>query len=139
MHGAAHNADPFTWTVISPTNDLAMIRNSGYHYEILDLLEEVDSGQATIYIPTQYVYVVVENLVTDFNDSRREIDGSDRAEMAVPVSPEYALDDSVDVYTVYGDSPDRAYYFSRKTVMSRLYYWMGEGKRGISTGGFRIL
>ncbi|WP_077532802.1 glycosyltransferase family protein [Massiliimalia massiliensis] len=123
-----HNADPFTWTVISPTNDLAMIRNSGYHYEILDLLEEVDSGQAAIYIPTQYVYVVVENLVTDFNDSRREIDGSDRAEMAVPVSPEYALDDSVDVYTVYGDSPDRAYYFSRKTVMSRLYYWMEKVK-----------
>ncbi len=120
---------PFTWTVISPTNDLSMIRRDGYHYEVLDLLEDLDRGISKFYIPTKFIYVVVEDRSTNFVSSRREIDGSDRAKMSIPVSPEAALDDSIDVYNAYGESRDRAYYFQRNIVMSRLYYWMEEIKQ----------
>lgn len=116
-----------TWTVISPTNDLSVIRYTGYHYEITDFLKELDQGKKSIYIPTPDIYVVTERHPISFSDDRREIDRSD---IDVPdhvkeISAELALRDvewSRDTTGLHG--ADAPYYFQRDVIMSKLHYWM---------------
>lgn len=121
------NKEDFTWTMISPTNDLTVVRYDGYHYEILDLLDELDEGAESIYIPTPEIYVVVEHKPTSYQESKRKIDRSD---ILTPfhskdISPKLALWD-VDFDTVVDElhGADAPYYFQRDVVMSKMYYWM---------------
>ncbi|KMZ55352.1 hypothetical protein [Dorea sp. D27] len=121
------NHENDTWTVISPTNDLSVIRYDGYHYEIVDLLQEIDRGKKRIYIPTPEIYVVTEQRPISFLDDRREIDRSDTAtaENSGKVSAGLALRDidwSGSRDAMHG--ADAPYYFQRDAVMSKLHYWM---------------
>ncbi len=116
------NRESDNWTLITTTNALSMVKGNGQHYEILTLLEQVEQG-GEIFIPTEDIYVVVEEKVR-INHSRIPI-GEAAAEYFTAVSPEYANDYSIDIYNAYGtEDRDRAYYFNRPVLMSRLYYWM---------------
>lgn len=116
-----------TWTVISPTNDLSVIRYDGFHYEILDLLEELDTGKKKIYIPTSEIYVVTEQPAISFASDKRKVDRSDvtAPRHVSELSGELALQD-----IAFGESvdalhgADAPYYFSRDIVMSKLHFWM---------------
>lgn len=117
-----------TWTVISPTNDLTLIRYNGYHYEITDLVKQLDDGEKEIYIPTPFIYVVVETHPISFANDRREIDRSDivAPHNIKPITGEYALQEvdwnMNDGTGIHGlDAP---YYFQREILMSKLFYWM---------------
>ncbi len=117
-----------TWTVISPTNDLTLIRYDGYHYEITDLIKELDGGADSVYIPTPFIYAVVEKHPISFADDRREIDHSDivSAYNVKEIRGEYALkdvewnmNDGTGIHAL-----DAPYYFQREILMSKLHYWM---------------
>lgn len=116
-----------TWTVISPTNDLSVIRYTGFHYEIVDLIKELDRGKKSIYIPTPDIYVVTERKPISFANDRRRIDRSD---IAAPnnvkkINADLALQDvewTKDTDGLHG--ADAPYYFQRDVIMSKLHYWM---------------
>ena len=121
------NHEKYTWTVISPTNDLSVIRYDGYHYEIVDLLKDLDRGKKSIYIPTPEIYVVTERHPISFANDRREIDRSDidAPDKVKAISPEMALQDidwTEDSSGLHG--ADAPYYYQRDVVMSKLHYWM---------------
>lgn len=116
-----------TWTVISPTNDLSVIRYNGFHYEIVDLIKEIDEGKKHIYIPTPDIYVVTEKYPISYRNERREIDRSDiiSPENSGEISAELAVQDTKwqeDIDKMHG--ADAPYYFQRDVVMSKLHYWM---------------
>lgn len=110
------------WTVMSTTNDLSAVINNGFHYEIMDLIDRLDEGEKEIYIPTPYVFIVVENQVMLYYEDRREIDRSDMLQYSSPVSKEEALA-VLDIPDEGSSGRDRLYYFNRATLMSKLYYW----------------
>lgn len=116
------------WTIISPTNDVSAIINNGFHYEIMDLVDKLDEGKKEIYIPTPYIFVVVENQVMRYYESKRMIDRSDVITYTLPVSKKEALTD-LDIPDEGSDGRDRLYYFNRPTLMSKLYYWMEKIKQ----------
>ena len=121
------NKENFKWTIVSPTNDLSVVRYDGYHYEILDLLNEIDEGAKAIYIPTPEVYVVIEHKPTSYTYSQRKIDRSDvvKEGYVKEISKELSLQD-ID-FTKGTDAlhgADAPYYYQRDIVMSKLYYWM---------------
>lgn len=120
------NSPKHTWTVISPVNDLSMIRYDGYHYEIVDLIKNLDEDE-DIYIPTPDIYVMTEKKVISFNNDVRQIDHSDMVspENVKEISPELALTD-IDFLLGQDDihQADAPYYFQRDVVMSKLYYWV---------------
>ena len=121
------NSEDFTWTVISPVNDLSVLRYQGYHYEIIDLLEEIEEGETEIYIPTKYIYLVVEEDIINFGTNKgdeRKVDGSDYDETSLEISPELALKTLDELGRQNWSSRDRAYYDSRQGVMSKFYYWV---------------
>lgn len=126
--------EDFQWTVMSSTNNLSVIRYDGYHYEIIDLLEELESGETEITIPTPDIFIVVEKYVIDFFasngvDEKRALDGSDYMEYAVEVDAQEASERLEDIqyngYTLNTlPTADRVYYEFRVPVMSKFYYWM---------------
>ncbi|NCC02294.1 MAG: hypothetical protein EOM34_16885 [Clostridia bacterium] len=116
-----------TWTIISPTNDLSVVRYDGFHHEIVDLIKDLDGGEDHIYIPTPEIYVVTEEKPISFANDRREIDRSDvtATQNVKTISGQAALRD-VD-WTNQEDGlhgADAPYYFQREVVMSKLYYWI---------------
>lgn len=115
------------WTVISPTNDLSIIRYDGYHYEITDLIKKLEEGKGDIYIPTREIYVVSEKKPISFQNAKRAIDRSDivakdnvkelNGQLALKkISWDYGVDSI--------HSLDAPYYFQRDILMSKLYYWI---------------
>ena len=126
------NHEKYTWTVISPTNDLSVIRYTGYHYEIIDLIKALDEGKKNIYIPTPDIYVVTERHPISFTNDRRKIDRSDidAPDNVQEISPELALQDvewDRDTSGLHG--ADAPYYYQRDVVMSKLHYWMEAVKK----------
>lgn len=121
------NKENFTWTMVSPTNDLTVVRYDGYHYEIVDLIDELDEGAEEIYIPTSEIYVLVEEKPNSYVESKRKIDRSDVISPGhvKEISAKLALTD-VDFDTVFDElhGADAPYYYQRDIVMSKMYYWM---------------
>lgn len=119
--------DKYTWTVISPVNDLSVIRYDGYHYEIVDLIEELDRGEEEIYMDTPEVYVVLEKKPISFHYDMRKIDHSDivSLDLVKEITIENALKEvDWDLYTDDIHDKDAAYYYQREILMSKLYYWI---------------
>lgn len=118
-----------TWTVISPVNDLLGIRYYGYHYEIIDLLMEIEDGEKNIYMPTNDLYVIVEKRsmnaagVYYLPDYHKEL-----AEQSYQLYPEYVDLNYYDTGLPWM-SPAEAYASFRNITMTKLYYWMEEIKK----------
>ena len=121
------NYDNNSWTVISPVNDLSTIRNYGYHYEIIDLLQEIEDGEEEIYIPTRDIFVVVEDEIWT-NGDVFFVDGSDTDEHKAEVDPYLAAVPLSELGVDELATKDRAYYELRQYTMSKLWYWMEEIK-----------
>lgn len=51
-----------TWTVVSPVDELALVRNRGYHYELWEFISNMEVYNEEMYleIPTKYVFFVLE-------------------------------------------------------------------------------
>lgn len=114
-----------TWTLVSPVNERSMILNTGYHYEWVDLLEELESWEENlaIYIPTKYVFFAIEKRPISYNSvvdvlEKDGLLGSD------PVSPELA-NGEVD-FDIADSKRSKLYETHRDIIMSKAYYWATE-------------
>ena len=58
MNNIIQNYQPFTYTIVSPTDGLYHVNSTGRHEELLDFLEQA-SGE-NYYIPTKHVFIFVE-------------------------------------------------------------------------------
>ena len=123
------NHERNTWTVISPVNDLLAIRNYGYHYEIVDLLMEIEDGDSPIFMPTQDLYVVVEKESMNMNGYYWPADYHTQ----IVYNSDELREDSIDQnYYDLGypwESPEMAYTDYRNVTMSKFYYWMEAFKK----------
>ncbi|MBD5464959.1 MAG: glycosyltransferase family 39 protein [Lachnospiraceae bacterium] len=61
-----------TWTVVSPVEELALVRNRGYHYELWEFISNMEIYKEDMYleIPTQYVFFVLEKQPLIYNEVR---------------------------------------------------------------------
>lgn len=52
----------YTWTIISSVNENCLVQNNGYHYELDNFIidQEGWNSNKEIYIPTKYVFLIVE-------------------------------------------------------------------------------
>lgn len=122
------NSKPFTYTIVSANDELRMVEDVGFHYEIISLLRhlalyrggdyekgeiddltEVDKGH--LYIPTEDIYVFIElvpqNYYGTYAGSGQRI-SEEGAAMTLP---------STNSFSVY-------YTENRWICMSKTYYWM---------------
>ncbi len=118
-----------TWTVISPVNDLLAIHYYGYHYEIIDLLMEIEDGDSPIYMPTNDLYVVVEKKTMNaIGVYYLPYYHQQLAEQSFEISEELVDLNYYDLGLPWM-SPEEAYTTFRNVTMSKLYYWMEEFKK----------
>lgn len=117
--------EDFTWTAVSPVNNISSVLNNGYHYELRDFIveqEDWNKNKETI-IPTPYVFVFIEKRPIvgygfDFDRYDREIVGRDF------VSRKTASED-----LSYGEGGNYIYRRERSILMSKAYYWAKEYKK----------
>ena len=126
-----NNNERNTWTVISPVNDLVGIRCYGYHYEIIDLLWEIEHGEEEFYIPTPDIYVVVEKQIPRYDPGatmfslKTDRNGEDLTnERSDPPDESWLNLNFEDIGLTNENKASVAYYTFRQPVMTKLYYWM---------------
>ncbi len=61
-----------SWTVVSPVEELALVRNRGYHYELWEFISSMEMYKEEMYleIPTKYVFFVLEKQPLVYNEVR---------------------------------------------------------------------
>lgn len=61
-----------TWTVVSPVEELSLIRGRGYHYELWEFIEKMERYEEDRYleIPTKYVFFILEKIPVTYNTTR---------------------------------------------------------------------
>ena len=61
-----------TWTVVSPVEELSLIRGLGYHYELWEFITGMERYEEDRYleIPTKYVFFVLEKIPVTYNQTR---------------------------------------------------------------------
>ena len=61
-----------SWTVVSPVEELALVRNRGYHYELWEFISNMEMYKEEMYleIPTKYVFFVLEKQPLVYNEVR---------------------------------------------------------------------
>ena len=118
-----------TWTVISPVNDLLAIHYYGYHYEVIDLLHDVENCKTDIAMPTNDLYIVVDKSVLNAGGVYYLPDyhGALKKE-AAPLDPEKVDLSFYDIGQPW-DPPEEAYSKYRDVTMTKLYYWMEKIKK----------
>lgn len=111
------------WTIVAPINDLSVIINKGYHYELSDFIlkQENWNRDMNIKIPTKYVFIYIEKRPivlygNRFSKNDKEIVNRDL------VTYQDAL---IPLRKYLGESNDDniLYKNGRQTLMSKAYYW----------------
>lgn len=61
-----------TWTVVSPVEEVSLIRGLGYHYELWEFIENMEYYTPDRYLemPTKYVFFVLEKKPVQYNAYR---------------------------------------------------------------------
>lgn len=61
-----------TWTIVSPVEELSLVSNTGYHYELWEFITNMEGYQedTEVEIPTEYVFFVLEKKPLEYNQYR---------------------------------------------------------------------
>jgi len=112
-----------TWTIVSPVNEVSVVENHGYHYEIKDFVGQMENYKEGMefYIPTEYVFFFVEKMPIEWYGWEFEITDPALRERTV-VYQEAVFDDIPNLYS----EGNTCYSESRMQLMSRMYYWAQE-------------
>lgn len=123
----AEEREPFTWTVLSPVDELPLIRSSGYHYELWEFISAMENYEAGGYleIPTGDIFFILEKKPMRYNELRvagREYsDPEFTEEQAFRRMGRRELgiknDEILHYYNVYEN---------RCALEAKLYYWIQE-------------
>lgn len=113
--------EDFKWTVVSPVNERSIVLNNGYHYELIDFIQDQENYKdtMTLYIPTKYVFVFVEKMpITYYGNEITE------HEERLTKRPEVSYVSANKEFEEYPSAKRNQYYiFQRDVVMSKAYYW----------------
>jgi hypothetical protein len=100
------NFEPFSYTIVSPTDEYYAVVTEGYHTELSELVNMVDGNEKAFKIPTPYVFFFIEKYtLQDYFKGQAYVSASD------------ALED------FYYRASDQDYYYQRNTLESKAYYW----------------
>lgn len=100
------NYPDFSYSIVSPTDELYAMRDNGSHYELSEFVAMVEGNREAIKFEDQYVFFFIEKYTLQDQQYGRD-----------HVSPEYARKD----FTYTGTTQD--YYFQRNVVQSKAFYW----------------
>lgn len=116
-----------TWTVVSPVEELAMVRNRGYHYELWEFITNMEVYKENMYleIPTKYVFFVLEKQPLIYNEVRY----SDQKYKNEPIDKEEA--NTIFTREVLGISETGTMKFynileNRRILEAKLACWLEE-------------
>ena len=102
----------FQFTIVSANDELRMVENYGFHYEIITLLQEMEGERVSEYltIPTPRVYFFIEKIPVDYTV---HYEGSGRTVSEEGAKEPLPRSSGLEMYK--GSK--------RYTVMSKMYYW----------------
>jgi hypothetical protein len=119
-----------TWTIVSPVEELALIRGRGYHYELWEFIIEQERYQPDRYleIPTEYVFFILEKKPITYNAYR--IWGNTYYDRPIM----YSEADKVMTPELLGisDTGQMKYYSdeeNRRTLAAKLRSWIEEYRK----------
>lgn len=119
-----------TWTVVSPVEELSMIRGLGYHYELWEFITEMERYEEDRYleIPTKQVFFILEKIPVAYNATRIMGDVYND----VPVSIEEA--DTVVTKEMLGITTEASMkyyniYENRRALEAKLAAWIEAYKK----------
>lgn len=102
----------FSYSIISPTDELYAMRDNGSHYELSEFVAMVEGNRPPVKFEDQYIFIFIEKKTLQDQQF-----GSDF------VNEEYANM----TFTYTGTTQD--YYFQRNIVQSKAFYWAEEFAR----------
>ena len=110
--------EDFTWTICSANDELQMGKEHGYHYELINFLNEQEyvGAEGEIIIPTQSVYFFIEKRPIDYSISYEgsgQLISEEGAMSLIPVSK------GISMYQAK----------NRWILMSKMYYWAQEFRK----------
>lgn len=108
----------FTWTICSANDELRMCEESGYHYEMITMLRQMEkwNKEKKILIPTPKVFFFIEKIPLEYWESYENI-GQSVSEAGASRPLPY----------MSGIEPYKGE--KRWVTMSRMYYWAQEMRR----------
>lgn len=128
-----NNFEKDKWCIISPVDELCMIRNMGWHYELSDFLYELaqhEPGQ-DIRIPADNVFFFIEKRPIHpyrINNNKTKLEGGPAPEELL--SLEDATVDILELKSRLGlASQIYSDYNNRRVVMAKAYYWIQEYRK----------
>lgn len=112
--------DKYSWTIVSPVNETTLTYNSGYHYELVDFVTELENYKKgmELFIPTEYVFFYIEKMPIQrygFSFSVEDEILRNRDTISIEDAREEIGNDY--------KKPDEYYKYKRPELMSRMYYW----------------
>lgn len=126
------NFEKWDWCIVSPVDELSMIRNDGWHYEISDLVYELGEHETgkDIRLPSSNIFLYVEkNPIMPYRVLTAE-NTIDKIETLPSVSKENASQNILDIRDEIGlASGIYTNYENRQIVLSKFYYWVQEYKK----------
>lgn len=114
-----------TWTIVSPVEELSLIRGLGYHYELWEFIAGMERYTPDRYfeIPTKYIFFVLEKKPVPYNVTRvmgqEYEDEPIRAEEAATVVTKEMLGISE-----YGSMKYYNIYENRRALEAKLAAWI---------------
>ena len=114
------NYDKYSWTIVSPVNETSIVYNQGYHYEIVDMLKQLEHYREgmELYIPTEYVFFYIEKMPIELYGYAFDVTDPILCQRE-SISKEAAIAEYSGTYK----TPEKYYQKERLKVMSRMYYW----------------
>lgn len=114
-----HEEKDHTWTIFSANDELRMIEEYGYHYEMITFLRELKDldKNKEITVPTQDVYFFIEKKPVNYASSANALEGTS-------ISEEYAnkpVSTKTGIFCYQGEE--------RWNTMSHMYYWAQKFKQ----------
>ncbi|WBW98606.1 hypothetical protein [Oceanirhabdus sp. W0125-5] len=113
------------WTIVSPVNDISVIQNNGYHYELSDFIlkQENWNEDIEIRVPTKYVFIYIEKrpLILYGWRFNKDDKGIINRDMVTYEDAQETLERGMENNEYYKEH--------RKILMSKAYYWAEEYKK----------
>lgn len=117
--------EDFTWTAISPVNNISMIMNNGYHYELNEfiLAQENWNSQQEIRIPSEQVFLFIEKEPIIYYGNRFY-----RGDYELENRPEITKEDA---QKELSEATEENYHYikERTILMAKAYAWAEEYQR----------
>ena len=116
------------WTIVSPVDETFMVRNYGWHEELIDFLAKLktDNVTQTVYLPTDYVFFYVEKRPIDPYRVRYYF--NDKIYDSEPVSEKDAAVTITELLATGIERPSQFYTdsYCRRVLEGKITFWVKE-------------